>query len=128
MMTASPGFGRPVRVLMVVDSHNLSRALCSLLQTEAELEVVGEVALGPEAIEWAVQEAANTAVIQLGMPADRGMRLIQQFAETSPETRILALSLKRDMAFADHVLSVGADVCLWSEHAFEELVPAICEI
>ena len=70
--------GPPLRVL-IVDDHPMVRQVIRLAcSRRPNLEIVGEVAFGMEAIERAVELEPDVMVLDLGLPDIDGLEVVRQ--------------------------------------------------
>src|SRR5207244_10386589 len=77
----------PVRVVVVDDHRLFADALALLLGHDDRLSVIGTAADGRSAIELAVAEHAEVAVIDVRMPEIDGLETARRLRTRSPETR-----------------------------------------
>jgi PAS domain S-box-containing protein len=93
--------------LVAEDEQPLREAICDLLRSEAEMEVVGSAGSADEAVDLAAETMPDIALLDVRMPgggpaAARGIRV------RSPKTRVLALSAHEDQATVLEMLGAGA--------------------
>jgi DNA-binding NarL/FixJ family response regulator len=85
-----------VRVL-VADDHPVFRGgLRALLDTDADVEVVGEASTGAEAVTLAAQTQPDVVVMDLHMPELDGIDATRQIVHTSPHVAVLVLTMFDD--------------------------------
>lgn len=114
-----------VRV-MLVDDHRIMRdGLRSLLQSENDIEVVGEAADGREAVTVAGEVAPDVVVMDLTMPGMSGTEATAEILAARPDTKVLALSMVLDRGCVVEALKAGGVGYILKECAAEELVTAI---
>jgi DNA-binding NarL/FixJ family response regulator len=113
-----------VRIL-VADDHPLVRnGLRRVLENEPDFEVVAEAADGAEAVERAVAQDVDLAILDLAMPGVSGLQATAQLARRNPAIRVLILSM---YGTDQHVLAAaraGARGYVMKSMADEELVGA----
>ena len=81
------------RVLLADDHPVVRRGLRLVLDAEPDLEVVAEAGDGAEAVERALGEQVDLAVLDVSMPRLTGLQAARQLAERAPEVRVLMLSM-----------------------------------
>ncbi len=81
-----------VRVLIVDDHTIIRQALRQLLETEAEIEVVGDAANGREAIASAEKFLPDVVLMDMVMPGLNGLEATRQIRKRCPKTRVLILT------------------------------------
>lgn len=81
------------RVLLADDHLVVRRGLRLVLDAEPDLEVVAEAADGVEAVELALSEDIDLAVLDVSMPRLTGLQAARQLSERSSNVRVLILSM-----------------------------------
>jgi two-component system response regulator NreC len=112
--------------LLLVDDHQIVRAgLRMLFMAEPDMEIVGEVGSGAEALQ-AVQELQPEVVIMdVTMPGLNGIEATRQIKEASPDTAVLALTMHEDEQYFFEMLNAGASGYIPKRAAPDDLVSAI---
>src|SRR5215475_5264200 len=87
--------GRPIRVLIVDDYEPWRRFLRRKLLAYEELQVIGEVSDGLEAVEKALQAQPELILLDIGLPKLNGIEAARRIREVSPASRILFVSENR---------------------------------
>lgn len=99
---------KPIRV-MVADDHVLVReGLRQLLQTQSDIEVVGEAGDGIEALELARKLRPDVLLLDIAMPRMNGLETVRLISSAAPETRVVVLSMYDKEAYAHQMLHAGA--------------------
>ncbi|WP_374777153.1 response regulator transcription factor [Streptomyces sp. NBC_01310] len=81
-----------IRILLAEDMHMLRGALAALLDLEADMEVVAEVARGDAVLPAALAHRPTVAVLDLDMPGADGLSAARDLEATLPDCRILILT------------------------------------
>ncbi len=97
-----------IRILAADDHPQFRAGIRAMLRHEAELEVVGEVATGAEAISAAETLQPDVILMDLHMPGVNGIEATRRILETSPHIRILVLTMFEDDDSVFAALRVGA--------------------
>lgn len=112
--------------IVIVDDHSIVRnGLRALLDTEADLDVVGEAENGRQAVDRVLQLRPDVTLMDLEMPVMNGIDAIQEISRQWPEARILVLT---SFATDDKVfpaVKAGALGYLLKNTAPDELTEAI---
>jgi two-component system response regulator NreC len=117
-----------VRVL-IVDDHAVVRAgLRLLVDTEDDLEAVGEAGSAREAIFEARSLEPDVVLMDVVMPDQSGLEAVPQLLHEHPETKVLVLSMQDDPRYVREAFAVGAKGYVLKEAADSELVAAIREV
>jgi two-component system response regulator NreC len=99
---------RKIRVLIADDHDIVRQGLRQLLNSEQDLEVVGEAQDGHEALQMARSLVPDVALIDIAMPRLSGIETVRLIREALPLTRIVVLSMHKKEAYVHEVLSAGA--------------------
>lgn len=81
-----------IRILIVDDHEVVRRGLAMVLRLEPDVEIVGEAANGPQAIEQAKQLRPDLTLLDLKMPGMNGTQAARGIKQVSPHTRVLILT------------------------------------
>ena len=112
--------------LVIADDHAVVRkGLQSLLDGEADMEVVAQACDVGSAIRYVHGHHPDVLVLDLNMPGGSGLDAISTLRETSPDTQIVVLTMQDEPAFAEQALGQGALGYVLKEAADEELVEAV---
>jgi DNA-binding NarL/FixJ family response regulator len=98
---------QPVHVLLV-DDHDLLRAGLSAILDAAGLDVVGEAATGPEAVDAARRLHPDVVLMDIEMPGGDGLTATRQILTDCPGTRILMLTMFDLDEYVFQALRAGA--------------------
>ena len=114
-----------LRVLLA-DDHTLLRAgLRSILGDLPDVEVVGEAAAGPEALEMIRDRQPDVALLDIAMPGLSGLEVAAQLAAEGPPTRVVILSMHADQEYVRQAMSAGAVGYLLKDSGTSELEQAL---
>ena len=112
--------------IVLADDHPIVRSgLRNLIQSQPDLEVVGEASSGLEALKLIREFHPELAVIDLTMPGLNGIQLGRRLAEEMPSVRVLMLTLHEDRAFVKQALDAGIRGYILKRSAAESLLQAI---
>lgn len=118
----------PTRILLVDDHRMVREALRGLIDTAAELTVVGEAGDGREALEHARRLRPDVVVIDVDMPELNGVEATRQLKQQLPRIRVLALSMHGAGRYVTRMLEAGATGYMLKDCAFDELAAAIATV
>jgi DNA-binding NarL/FixJ family response regulator len=114
-----------IRVL-IVDGHRAFRdGLKSLINREADMEVVGEAEDGKQAIAIARELLPDVVLMDVKMPVMGGAEATSRILLEMPGMRILALSIYADDGFMADMMHAGAPGYILKGCDSEELSSAI---
>jgi two-component system response regulator NreC len=116
-----------VRITIVLaDDHVVvRRGLRALLDGEDDLEVVAEAGHVADALRFVRAHRPTVLVLDLNMPGEESLPAIPRFAEASPGTAVVVLTMQNEPGFAREALQSGARAYVLKEAADDELIEAI---
>lgn len=117
----------PVRVVIVDDHRLFVDALALLLGHDDRLEVIGTAGDGPSAIELAVAQQAEVAVIDVRMPEIDGLETARRLRKRSPETKVILVTGLDEPRLEDEARDAGAVALLKKGALHDQLKEAIVE-
>jgi DNA-binding NarL/FixJ family response regulator len=122
---------RSTVMVLVADDHMIVRTgIRHVLESEAEFEVVGEAASGSEALALTSELHPDVVVLDISMPEVSGLEVAGRLRESSPNTRVLILSMHDDAEYVLESVRAGAHGYLLKDTAATELrdaIRAICQ-
>jgi len=86
----------PIRVLIADDHPVYRNGLSAALATEPDIEVVGSAPDGASAVEMAAQLTPDVVLMDIRMPATNGIDATRRILQTTPQARILILTMFDD--------------------------------
>jgi two-component system response regulator NreC len=114
-----------IRVL-IVDDHGIVRAgIRSLLEGQADIEVVGEASSGWKAIELAIRLQPDVVLMDIAMGDLSGLEATQEIRERAPDVNVLALTMHDREEYFFAMLRAGALGYVLKESEPDELLAAI---
>jgi DNA-binding NarL/FixJ family response regulator len=114
-----------VRIL-IADDHGIVRGgLRLLLDRQPDMEVVAEASDGVEALEQALAQRPDVAVLDVGMPRMTGLQAAREIKAHAPDTHVLMLSMHDDERYVFEALKAGASGYVLKREADQDLVSAL---
>jgi len=114
-----------IRVLVVDDFQAWRQFVCSTLQKNPELQVVGEASDGLEAVHKAKELQPDLIVLDLGLPTLNGIEAARQILKLTPESKILFLTQESYADVIQAALNSGAQGYVLKARAAIDLLPAV---
>jgi DNA-binding NarL/FixJ family response regulator len=119
---------KSITVLLADDHIIVREGLKKLLETESDIEVVGEASTGRKAVELAQKLRPDVLVMDIAMPQMNGVEATRQILKAAPDTKILILSAHSDDAYVESVTTLGAAGYLIKQTSAHFLSEAIREV
>jgi len=95
--------------ILLADDHSMVRAgLRALLEELPGIEVVGEVADGPEALRLIGELKPDVVFLDISMPGLNGLEVAARVARDHSHTRVIILSMHADDEYVRRALHAGA--------------------
>lgn len=114
-----------MRVLVVEDYEPFRSCICTTLGERVELQVVGEVGDGLEAVQKANELRPDLIVLDIGLPSLNGIEVGRRIRKLLPLSKILFVSQETSALLAQEAFRLGALGYVVKEHAASELLLAV---
>ena len=116
----------PVHHVLIVDDHQIMRqGLVGLLQSEPDIEVVGQAASGPQAIELAGRLQPDVIIMDVNLGEMSGIEATREILARNKQIKVIGLSMCADAEVAAAMRNAGAVAYLTKGGPFAELPMAI---
>jgi DNA-binding NarL/FixJ family response regulator len=114
-----------IRVL-VVDDHTLVRdGLCRLLDSEADIQVVGQTGSGREAVLKCQELQPDLVALDYNLPDGDGLGTTEQIRALGTRTRVLILTMYANEEYAIRLMRAGAAGFIVKGESTDELLKAV---
>ena len=114
-----------VRVFVVEDYLPFQRFVCSTLANAPELQVVGQVSDGLQAVQKAEELQPDLILLDIGLPIMNGIEAARRIRRLSPQSKIIFVSQESSADVAREAFRLGALGYVVKERAGSELLPAV---
>jgi DNA-binding NarL/FixJ family response regulator len=112
--------------LLLVDDHAVVRlGLRLMLQSEADIEILGEAGSAAEAIEAAERLSPDLILMDIGLPDLSGIDATREIKRRFPKIAVVALTIHEDQEYFFKMLEAGASGYVPKRAAPDELLGAI---
>jgi DNA-binding NarL/FixJ family response regulator len=112
------------RVLLADDHVVVRRGLRLVLDAEPDIDVVAEAGDGAEAIDKAIQENIDLAILDVSMPRMTGIQAARELSRRQPDLKVLMLSMHDNEQYFFEALKAGASGYVLKSAADRDLVEA----
>jgi DNA-binding NarL/FixJ family response regulator len=111
--------------LLLADDHPVVRqGLRVMLDAQPDLQVVAEAEDGIEAVEIALKEKIDLAILDVAMPRRTGLQAARELTRPRPDLRVLMLSMHEGEQYLYEALQAGASGYVLKSSAGRDLVEA----
>jgi DNA-binding NarL/FixJ family response regulator len=117
-----------ITVLLAEDHTIVREALCIMLELEADLELVGAVQDGRQAVEMVKKLRPDVVLMDIAMQHLNGLEATRQAFKAVPTTKVLMLSAHSDDAYVTNAIEAGAVGFLLKQTSALEVCRAIREV
>lgn len=117
-----------LRVILADDHQMMRDGLRLLINSQADMEVVGEAENGQAAVVLAQDLQPDVVVMDISMPEMNGLKATQSLKRTCPNISILTLTRHTDDGYLQQLLQSGSSGYILKQSASEELIRAIRQI
>lgn len=112
--------------ILLVDQHKILReGICSLIEKETEMNVVGETNDGADAVQLARRLKPHVVVMDISIPGMNAIDATRQIIAESPRTKVIGLFTTYNKQYLASMIESGASGYVLKEKPFKELRLAI---
>ena len=114
-----------VRILLVEDSGPFRRFVRTALDLQADLQIVGEVADGAEAVQRAHELQPDLILLDIELPTLNGIEAARRMRDFAPQSKIVFVSQESSLDIVREAFRVGARGYVVKLDAGTELLIAV---
>ena len=114
-----------IRVLVADDHAVLRSGLKLLINSQADMQVIGEAGSHDEALKKSRELKPDVVVLDMTMPGGTGVQVIGTLASECPATRVVVLTMHDDATYFRLAMAAGAFGYVTKKSADTELLDAI---
>ncbi len=112
--------------LLVADDHTLIRqGIAGLLSAQPDMEVIGEVGSGEEAVREAIRTSPDIVLMDIGMPGISGLDATREIKQRASKVRVLVLTMHDREDYLFQALRAGAAGYVLKGADIQDLLSAI---
>jgi DNA-binding NarL/FixJ family response regulator len=113
------------KILLVDDHHLFSDGIMSLLQNEADFEVVGQVFEGNQVLLSILKNSPNLVLLDANLPNRNGKDLAEAIRRDFPNVKIIILTMYDESALVKEFRKLGVDGYILKNSTKNELLEGI---
>ncbi len=117
-----------IRVLLADDHHVLRDGLRYLLDSQADIAVIGDAATGIEALHATIKLKPDVVLMDIAMPELNGIEATHEIQQRLPEVAVIILSMHSSVEHIVHAFQAGARGYMLKESAGADVVRAIRQV
>ena len=114
-----------IRLLLVDDQALMRQGLQLIFSLESDIELVGDVESGEQAIEVVTQHTVDVCLMDVRMEGMGGIKATQIIREKFPQTKVIILTTFEDEEYLFEGLTAGASGYLLKDASSERLLTAV---
>jgi DNA-binding NarL/FixJ family response regulator len=114
-----------IRVILVDDQRTIHLEIGALLQTFADIELVGQGETGQAAVELCDQLQPDVVLMDIAMPVMTGIEAARAILKRHPHIRIIAMTGLEDASTVQEMIGAGAVGYILKDSHPEELANTI---
>lgn len=114
-----------IRVVLADDHVFVRDGIKSLLENEANIEVVGEAIDGADALEVVATSKPDLLIVDIRMPNLTGIEVVEKLRSESNSVKIIMLSMHESEEYVLKSIKAGADGYLLKGSSKEEFLKAL---
>jgi two-component system, NarL family, response regulator DegU len=116
---------KKIKVLIADDHQVVREGLSAILRTKDDIEVVGEVKDGLEAVEQARRLKPDVILMDISMPGMSGVEATRQIRREQPEIGVVVLTMHDEEDYIYDLVKAGATGYLLKDSDSSQIVKAI---
>ncbi len=114
-----------ITVLLADDHIVLRDGLRFVLEAQADIDVVGDVGTGRDAVEQTIELSPQVVIMDIAMPEMNGIEATRQIQGLKPSVQVIILSMHDETEHIFRALRSGARGYLLKQSAGAEVVDAV---
>ncbi len=118
-----------MNTVILADDHDIvRRGVRAVLEADGRFQVVAEVSDGLSAVQMVEKHKPSLLFLDLSLPRLHGLEALRQIRITSPNTKVLVLSMHNDEPYVIEALRSGASAYILKGSESDEIVRATQEV
>jgi DNA-binding NarL/FixJ family response regulator len=122
---SADGAAEPIRALIVDDHALFRRGLEMVLESEPDIELVGQASDGDEAIQRAGESLPDVVLMDIRMPRSSGIEACRALKNVAPSAKIVMLTISDEEDDLFDAIRAGASGYLLKDIPLDEVADAV---
>lgn len=115
-----------IQVLLVIEIPLIGNIFASVLEDEPDMQVAANIAASHEALAFIQEQAADIAVVSVGLPDPGALTLTRKLIDRAPAMKVLVLGLsEEDKNNALRFIEAGASGYICKDSSLKEFLECI---
>ena len=114
-----------LRILLADDHETVREGLKTILNAQADMEVIAEAPDGRSAVERTSLLHPDIVIMDVSMPGMNGLRATQAIKETCPTVKVLTLTRHAEEGYLQQLMRAGASGYVLKQSRATEVLQAI---
>lgn len=114
-----------LRILIAEDHISVREGFRYIIESQDDMEVIGEADDGRAAIEMARELKPHIVLMDISMPKLNGMKAAATLKRVAPDIKILTLTRHTDTAFLQELLKAGVSGYVLKQSSSDEIIRAL---
>ncbi len=114
-----------ITIILADDHRVMVDGLRFLLDSESDIEIVGEANNGQQAVKIALEKKPDIVIMDIAMQDMNGIEATRQIKKENPKIKVIALSMHSERQIVVGILRAGASGYLLKSSTSTELIEAI---
>jgi DNA-binding NarL/FixJ family response regulator len=117
-----------LRIILAEDHETIRDGLKLLVNSQSDMEVVGEADNGRTALQLAEKFSPDVIVMDISMPELNGLQATKKLKDKCPQVKVLILTRHSEPGYLQELLQAGASGYVLKQSKSEELIRAILAV
>lgn len=114
-----------LRILIADDHPIFRRGLCDVIESDANLQLVGQAGDGEAALSLVGKLQPDIVILDVHMPKITGLQAGRKLIENKTAVKIILLTMHEDEELLNEALQLGIHAYVLKENAVEDLIQAV---
>jgi len=112
--------------ILIADDHAMfADGISSILDTEADINVIGKCLDGPSVLEFLKENKVDVLLLDVNLPGMSGIDVCKTVTAKYPAVKVIAISMFNEESFVTEILNNGAKGYVLKNTGRDELLRAI---